>query len=71
MNIPIHTELERVINLLNEGKIEEALQLITNFEKLEDLNPEDKHYCRFIKGIIFHNMGRFQESFRLAEQDYQ
>ncbi|MCP6719479.1 MAG: tetratricopeptide repeat protein [Patescibacteria group bacterium] len=67
----MHKELVRALNLLNKGKIEEALQLITNFEKLGDLNPEDKHNCRFIKGLILYNLGRFQEGFRLAEQDYQ
>jgi len=64
-------ELEQTIKLYNEGKLEEALQLITNFEKLGDLNPEDYHYYRFIKGFIFFNMGRVQESLSITEQDYQ
>ncbi|MFW9940547.1 MAG: tetratricopeptide repeat protein [Candidatus Thorarchaeota archaeon] len=71
MSLSIQKELEKTIFLINEGKIEEALQIITNFEKREDLNLKDQHYCRFIKGIILHNMGRFQECFRTAEQDYQ
>jgi len=63
--------LERVMNLLNDKKVEEAFQLITNFEKLRDSSPEDKHYSRLIKGLFLQNMGMFQEGFRIADQDYQ
>jgi tetratricopeptide (TPR) repeat protein len=71
MLISMHKELERIIDLLNREKFEEASQLITNFQGLEDLNVEDKHYYRFIKGAIFLNMGRFQESLKIVEEDYQ
>ncbi|MHA2036252.1 MAG: tetratricopeptide repeat protein [Promethearchaeota archaeon] len=71
MRISIHPELERVWNLFNEGKLEEALQLLIEFEKLGDLNPEDKHYDRFLKSLLFFRMARFQESLKIAEQDYQ
>jgi len=71
MSISIHKELERVMNLLNDKKVEEAFQLITNFEKLRDLSPEDIHAFRLIKGLFLQNMGRFQEGLRIADQDYQ
>ncbi len=67
----MHKELDRGWNLFNKGKVEEAFQLILKFEKLEDLTPEDKHYYRFLKGTILLQMGRFQESLKIAEQDYQ
>jgi tetratricopeptide (TPR) repeat protein len=70
LRIPIHPELERVWKIYNEGKIEEALQLLIDFEKLGDLTLEDKHYYRFLIGLIFFHMGRFQESPKIAEQDY-
>jgi tetratricopeptide (TPR) repeat protein len=64
-------EVERVMNVFNDGKFEDALKLIIDFEKVGDLNPEDKHYFRFMKGNILIHMGRLQESLGLAEQDYQ
>jgi tetratricopeptide (TPR) repeat protein len=67
----MHKELERGWSLFHEGKIEEVLQLLLNFEKLEDLTPKDKHYYRFLKGVILINMGRFQESLKIADHDYQ
>jgi len=71
MRISMHPELERVLKLLNDGKVEEASQVINNFEKLEDITLEDKHYYRFLKWQLFLNMGKLQESLRIAEQDYQ
>ncbi|MHA2326334.1 MAG: tetratricopeptide repeat protein, partial [Promethearchaeota archaeon] len=70
MRISIHPELERVWKIYNEGKVEEALQLLIDFEKLGDLTLEDKHYYRFLIGLIFLQMGRFQECLKIAEQDY-
>ncbi|MHA2401181.1 MAG: tetratricopeptide repeat protein, partial [Promethearchaeota archaeon] len=67
----MHKELERGWRLLNEEKMEEALQVITDFEKLEDITLEDKHYYRNLKGNALLQMGKFQESLGIAEQDYQ
>jgi len=64
-------ELERGWNLFNEGKFEEAWQLITKFENLEDQSVDDKHYCRFLKALILIHMGNPQESIKIAEQDYE
>jgi tetratricopeptide (TPR) repeat protein len=71
MRISIHPELERVWKLYTEEKLEEALPLLIDFEKLEDITPEDKHYYQYLKGWIFLHMGKFQESLKIAEQDYQ
>ncbi|MCK4383707.1 MAG: hypothetical protein KAW66_10465, partial [Candidatus Lokiarchaeota archaeon] len=71
MHLSMHKELKRVLDLFNEGKLEEALQIITNFGKLEDINQEDKHYYRYLNMTIFLHMGRFQECLKIAEEDYQ
>ncbi|MFX0106237.1 MAG: tetratricopeptide repeat protein [Candidatus Hodarchaeota archaeon] len=71
MRISMHPELEQGWRLNVEGKFEEALEEITDFEKLEDLTLEDKHYYRILKGYNFFGMGKLQESLRIAEQDYQ
>jgi tetratricopeptide (TPR) repeat protein len=71
MIISMHEDLEEVVKLLNKEKFEEGLQLINNFENLKDLNAEDNHYYRWIKGTLLLGLGRFQESLRIIEQDYQ
>ncbi|MHA2130844.1 MAG: tetratricopeptide repeat protein [Promethearchaeota archaeon] len=71
MRISMHPELERGYNLFHKGKVNEALKTVNNFEDLGDLTQEDKHYYRILKGRIFLQRGKFQESFSIAEQDYQ
>ncbi|MHA2087425.1 MAG: tetratricopeptide repeat protein, partial [Promethearchaeota archaeon] len=71
MLISMHKELERGLKLYNEGKYEEVMQVISNFEKLEEATLEDKHYCRVLKWQLFESMGNLQECLRIAEQDYQ
>ncbi|MHA2282546.1 MAG: tetratricopeptide repeat protein [Promethearchaeota archaeon] len=64
-------ELKRGFELLNEGKVEEALQLITIFEKKEDLTLEDKLKCQILKGILFYHLGRIDEALKIGEVAYQ
>ncbi|MHA1986554.1 MAG: tetratricopeptide repeat protein [Promethearchaeota archaeon] len=71
MRISIHEELERGMFLHNEGKIEEAIQIISNFERLENVSLEDNHYFRFLKANILSSKGNFQESLKIIEEDYQ
>ena len=67
----MHKELERGWNLFNEGKDQKALESLANLEKVEDLNPDDQHYCRFLKGTIFYHIGRLPESLKIAAEDHQ
>jgi len=71
MRIYMHPEIERGWDLFNDGKIEEALQVINNVEQLEDLSLEDTHNYRMLKGTIFNYMGKFQDSLKIVEEDYQ
>jgi tetratricopeptide (TPR) repeat protein len=71
MRVPMPKELEIVLEVFNEGKVEKALQLLINLEKLEVGDLEEKHFYRFMKSAIYFNMGRLQESLEIAEQDYR
>jgi len=71
MRISMPPELEHGWNLLNEGKLEEAMQVINSFEQLEDRTLEADHYYRNLKAFILLHMGKFQESLKTAEQAYQ
>ncbi|MHA2123834.1 MAG: tetratricopeptide repeat protein [Promethearchaeota archaeon] len=67
----MHKELEQGLKFLNEGQIEKAHQALSNFERLKQFSPEDNHYYRFLKGQVLFNRGKFLESLKIAEQDYQ
>ncbi|MFX0027919.1 MAG: tetratricopeptide repeat protein, partial [Candidatus Hermodarchaeota archaeon] len=69
MSVP--EEIYRAYSLLNEGREEEAWQLIKNREKIEHLKPEQKHLYRMFKGSVLFLTGRLQESLKLGEKLYQ
>ncbi len=71
IRIPMHKELEQALNLLNEGKEEEALESIANFENVEELNQDDLHNYRGLKAFILFYMGRVQECLKIVEENYQ
>ncbi|MFW9895307.1 MAG: tetratricopeptide repeat protein, partial [Candidatus Thorarchaeota archaeon] len=55
-------ELVRAEQLIFEAKEEEALELITTFEKKEDLSPEDKLSSLILKGWTVKNKERVGET---------
>ena len=58
---PITEEIEHGRNLLNEGKIEEALSLIEELEKKRELTGEEKLRSQIIKGNCLNSFGKFNE----------
>jgi len=69
MTVP--EEMYRAYTLLNEGKEEEAWQIIENWEKKEHLNPEEKHLYFAFKGSILLLTGRLEETLKIVEEHYQ
>ncbi|MFX1532079.1 MAG: tetratricopeptide repeat protein, partial [Promethearchaeota archaeon] len=69
MTVP--EEVYRAYKLLNEGKEEEAWQLIKNREEIEYSKSEEKHLYRMFKGSVLFLTGRLQESLKIAEEMYQ
>ncbi|MFX0083608.1 MAG: tetratricopeptide repeat protein [Candidatus Hodarchaeota archaeon] len=58
MTDSIDEKLEEGYDLLNEGKLEEALKLISEIEKKEELTIEDKLENLYLKGIIYFVSGK-------------
>ncbi|MFX0083607.1 MAG: tetratricopeptide repeat protein [Candidatus Hodarchaeota archaeon] len=67
----IDERLERGWDLLNEGKLEEALKLISEIEKKEEINPEEKLRILTLKGIISFFAGNFVDVLNLVEYLYK
>ncbi|MHA2008018.1 MAG: tetratricopeptide repeat protein [Promethearchaeota archaeon] len=68
MSDSIPEEITKGWQLMNEGKEEEALDLMTRFEKREDLNPEINLRCQILKGFSLLYLGRFEEGLKIGEQ---
>ena len=67
----ISKEIKQGWQLFNEWKEEEALRLIINIEKKDNLTPEERLECRCLRGRLVHSLGRFGEALRIGEQIYQ
>ncbi|MFX1454736.1 MAG: tetratricopeptide repeat protein [Promethearchaeota archaeon] len=68
MVISKNQELLLVEQLYEQGKCEEALQVIINFEQVENLTEGDKLSCHLLKGYVLVMLGRYNEALTLADQ---
>lgn len=71
MDILMHEEVRKGYKLLYEGKDEEVLELIKNFEKRDDIAPYDIHWFECLKATLLLFVGRIPESLKILEEGYQ
>ena len=64
----IPEEINKGWQLLNEGKEEEALDLMIKFEKRENLIPEINLKSQILKGFLLNSLGRFEERLEMKEK---
>lgn len=64
-------ELIRAENLIDDGKFEEALSLLKDFEEMGDVNLHDIVLSHLIKCDLLLQQGLNIESFKFAEQTYK
>ncbi|MFX1455710.1 MAG: hypothetical protein ACFFDB_10085 [Promethearchaeota archaeon] len=58
MNKSVLEEIEREWRLLNEGKEEEAIQLVVQFEKGNDHISEEKHAFQILNGFLIYILSK-------------
>ncbi|MHA2289290.1 MAG: tetratricopeptide repeat protein [Promethearchaeota archaeon] len=63
-------KLACVKDLINEGKIEEALHLVNDIEQKENLIPEEMLRTQVYKSKIYQNLGQYDISLKIAEELY-
>ncbi|MHA1932972.1 MAG: tetratricopeptide repeat protein [Promethearchaeota archaeon] len=71
MEISLHEELRRGLKLFNEGKDEEVLELLKDFEKRDDITPHDIHWFNYLKATLLFFIGRIPESLKISEKGYE
>jgi tetratricopeptide (TPR) repeat protein len=64
-------ELIRVKQLLDVSKLDDAEQLIKNFEEKEGHTLHDKVLCNLLKCELLHWRGLYEHAVKLAEQTYK
>ena len=69
-NIEKPEELLRAEKLIDDAKVNEAHELLNNFEKKESLTLHDKVASHLLRANLLFQQGRYEESLTLAEQSY-
>ncbi|MFX0082752.1 MAG: tetratricopeptide repeat protein [Candidatus Hodarchaeota archaeon] len=64
-------ELTQAKKLINEGKYDEALQLIDNLEQMKNLTLQDKVSCQLLKCNLLFWQWKFEEMLKIADQTYK
>jgi len=70
MSDPRPEELIHAEELLYDGKVEEALEIVTNFEKKINLTPKNKLFSMILRGNIYASMYEFQKAIKVGEIAY-
>jgi len=63
-------ELIRAEKLIDDAKVNEAHELLNNFERKKGLTLHDKVSCLLLKCDLLYQQGRFKEVITLAEEIY-
>ena len=64
-------ELTLAMQYIKEGKYEESLQLLKDFEERENTSHQDIVSCHLIKSSLFFSQGKMIKAAKLAEQTYK
>ena len=62
-------DLNRVEELIIEGRFALALQLVENLEKRERLTAADRLMCRLLKSTLLTKLGHFEEPFSFSKRN--
>ncbi|MFX1566967.1 MAG: hypothetical protein ACFFCV_01220 [Promethearchaeota archaeon] len=71
MSHPELNQLTRAEELFDEGELEKALELLNDWKQFEGLNPQQKSYYQFIKGLILTYQHKFEEVIEWGEQIFE
>ncbi|KKL82894.1 hypothetical protein LCGC14_1980170, partial [marine sediment metagenome] len=64
-------EFSRAEQLSDEGKLDDTLTLLNNYEQKEGLTRYDKASCHLLQCQILFWQGKYKELIKLAEQAYK
>jgi len=63
-------ELNNAEKLMNEGKYDEVLSILNNFDETA-LTPSNKPEFHLVKSSLSNKLGNYAECYKFAEQAYQ
>ncbi len=66
MSHPELNQLTRAEQLFDEGKLEKALEILNDWSQFEGLNPQQKSYFQFLKGMLLVFQHKNEEVIKLG-----
>ncbi len=64
-------QLTRAEELFAEGELERALEILNDWRQFEGLNPQQKRYYQFIKGMILTHQHKHEELIKWGEKIFE
>ncbi|MFX0048636.1 MAG: tetratricopeptide repeat protein, partial [Candidatus Hermodarchaeota archaeon] len=71
MEYSIPNELSKVKQLKDEGKFTEALQIVNELEKRDNLSLQEQYNCHHLKGSLLFEQGYMDDALKYAERAYK
>lgn len=71
MSDPRPEELNLAGQLLSNGKLEDALEIITNFEKKSEITPKEQLWVFLLRGHVYQAKFQLKKVIEMGEQAYQ
>ncbi|MFX0043219.1 MAG: hypothetical protein ACFE8L_09925 [Candidatus Hodarchaeota archaeon] len=71
MSYPELNHLTRAEELFEAGKLDKALEILNDESQFEELNPKQKSYFQFLKGLILIYQNKSEEVIELGEQIFK
>ncbi|MFX0021012.1 MAG: tetratricopeptide repeat protein [Candidatus Hermodarchaeota archaeon] len=68
MSYPMLNQLTRAEELFDSGKLDEAFELLNDWSQFEGLNPEQRNYFQFLKGLILFYQNKYEPLIELGQQ---
>jgi len=63
-------ELEKVLEIIREGRYKEAIQILRNFEKQKKISKQETAYCHLMRCYLFMTQELYREAYNIAEEIY-
>jgi tetratricopeptide (TPR) repeat protein len=71
MSFSEQSQLTRAEELFDAGKLQEASDLLDELIQLKELNPEQKGYYQYLKGLVLNSQGNYKELLVFGEKMFE
>ena len=71
MSLPKLNDLTKAEQLFDDGKLDEALELLNDRSQFEGLKFKQKSYFQFLKGLILFYQSKYEEIFKFGEHIFK